>query len=92
MIKLNKKQHQKVLDIYLKLNTHELAHLINMARGRVTIPVGHDDGVEMQTMAFACLNGACIEIITEEFEQRLDEERSKRVDELLKDNNDGPKF
>ena len=89
MEKLTKERHQEILDFYLTLNTHEFAHLINMGAERITVPVGLEDGVDIQTASYTSLNGPFIDIITREFDERVDEERQKRVDNLLKDSNNG---
>lgn len=71
---------KELREFVLDLTIREQVYLINMliGKGNVQVPVGHENHVECQSVVSAELNGLVIEILTEEFIEKLHE---KMVDD-----------
>lgn len=89
MENLTNERRDQIMDFYLTLNNHDLEYLLCLASDRIGVPVDKGDHVDYQTMLFAHKHGAMIDIVTREFNERIDEEMEKRqdkqIDNLLND-------
>ena len=87
---MTKERRDELMDFYLNLNTHELEYLLCLSAERIIVPVDKgDDGVHCQEVIYANINGATIDLITEEFNEAINREmkksQDKQIDNLLND-------
>ena len=84
-MKLTEKRTKQIREIYSGFNLYDLEYFLSICANRITVPVDIGDSVDCQKGSFAMINGTYIDIITEEFEEAIEREKNKRINNLLKD-------
>lgn len=87
-MKLTEKRQKQIREIYRGFSLYDLEYFLFMCAEKITVPVDRGDSVECQQGTFAKINGIYIDLITEEFEDAIEREKDKRINNLLNDKNE----
>jgi len=78
---------QELLEFSNSMNLYDLEFLLNVNADKISVPIGFDDYVTSHTGRQAHVNGAMIDLATDEFldlcDKKRDEIENNEIDNLL---------